>query len=406
MRGSGSKMSTGIRQQLGKFRVRGQTLLDEYKAITPKWNNDSKTTALDTLSTLDTHLARMYEKFQQWQTLVDDIEEDDDREAEQDVLDEWRNKEEYEYLMEDLANAVATLKKFKTARDYPKQPTEALVPAKIVIQSIEKFNGEYMKWKPFWQRYVLNIDSKDYAAIEKLDCLIGLLEGKALDEVRGYAIMEENYATVKQALLDRFGNTDRILYELQNQLYAVHPAQPNATSLRKTVTSINNLCLQIQNLGIDINTPTMKWDIIRKMPPAEQTELTITVQTQPQTTTADVLKKMKEYELKAEIRANIQHGTGSSYSTTSNQSSATFGPANKGVCSFCNGDHFSGSCETYKTIDERFDQLRSQQRCFKCAGRYHSSKECRSTVTCQHCNGRHRSFLCDKNRRMNYMIIM
>uniref|UniRef100_A0A914PXJ6 Peptidase aspartic putative domain-containing protein n=1 Tax=Panagrolaimus davidi TaxID=227884 RepID=A0A914PXJ6_9BILA len=147
----------------------------------------------------------------------------------------------------------------------------------------------------------------------------------------------------------------------------------------------------------------MKLDIIRKMPTAERTELTIAIQTQPKTTTEDILKKMKEFELKAEIRNQIQRESYSSYSiasTSSHQPSRS--PDKSLVCSFCNGNHPSGACDKFKTVAERLNQFRSQQRCFKCAGRYHSSKECRANVSCQNCNGSHRSFLCDKAKSSNF----
>uniref|UniRef100_A0A914XZ98 Uncharacterized protein n=1 Tax=Panagrolaimus superbus TaxID=310955 RepID=A0A914XZ98_9BILA len=92
-------------------------------------------------------------------------------------------------------------------------PVQAVTPPPItptILQipalNIQKFNGDYLKWKPFWQRFGVNVDNRPFSNVEKLDALIGLLEGVALEEVAGFEIADENYDTVVKTLQQRFGN--------------------------------------------------------------------------------------------------------------------------------------------------------------------------------------------------------
>uniref|UniRef100_A0A914Q8P9 Peptidase aspartic putative domain-containing protein n=1 Tax=Panagrolaimus davidi TaxID=227884 RepID=A0A914Q8P9_9BILA len=391
-------MSQNIRQQLGKFKKRAERIIDSYFALTPKWNALSIVALKGISMDADKCLEQLDAKYEKWETIIAAIQDDDDRATEEKLFDKWKEDDDYVLVIQDLQSIIRDAAELNSVPE----PTSIapLIPAKIAAQNIQRFNGEYLSFKPFWQRFVLNIDSKPYDKIDKLDVLFGLLEGKALKEVEGTPIIKENYDAVKQALIDRFGNDDQILYALQTQLSCIKRADSTADSLCDTVTSIHRLCRQLKDLGVDINNSTLKYDIIRKMPTREQAELLLLNRSQPNISTEEILKKMKEFECRAEVIAEIE---GKNYYSSTYSSSTGHRNPSKGLsCSFCNANHTSATCQKFKSIDERLNQLRSQQRCFKCAGRYHSSKECRTNVTCQNCNGSHRSFLCDKSNSSNF----
>uniref|UniRef100_A0A914PH99 Peptidase aspartic putative domain-containing protein n=1 Tax=Panagrolaimus davidi TaxID=227884 RepID=A0A914PH99_9BILA len=391
-------MSQSIRQQLGKFKKRAERIIDSYFALTPKWNALSIAALKGMSMDADKCLKQFDAKYEKWETIIAAIQNDDDRATEEELFDRWKEDDDYVLVIQDLQSIIRDAAELTSVPE--STPIAPLIPAKIAAQNIQRFDGEYLSFKPFWQRFVLNIDSKPYDKIDKLDVLFGLLEGKALKEVEGTPIIKENYDAVKQALIDRFGNDDQILYALQTQLSCIKRADSNANSLRDTVTSIHRLCRQLKDLGVDVNNSTLKYDIIRKMPTREQAELLILNRSQPNISTEEILKKMKEFECRAEVIAEIEGKN--YYSSTYSSSTGHRNPSKGPFCSFCNGNHASATCQKFKSIDERLNQLRSQQRCFKCAGRYHSSKECRANVTCQNCNGNHRSFLCDKSNSSNF----
>uniref|UniRef100_A0A914P8Y5 Uncharacterized protein n=1 Tax=Panagrolaimus davidi TaxID=227884 RepID=A0A914P8Y5_9BILA len=121
-------------------------------------------------------------------------------------------------------------------------PTQIL---QIPSLNIQKFYGDYVKWKPFWQRFEINVNNRPFSYVDKLDALMGLLEGRALEEVEGFQISEENYDTVVDTLQTRFGNQALILNKLQGDLRSLPCATSNSNSLRTTVNTICNMCRQL-----------------------------------------------------------------------------------------------------------------------------------------------------------------
>uniref|UniRef100_A0AC35GDM5 Peptidase aspartic putative domain-containing protein n=1 Tax=Panagrolaimus sp. PS1159 TaxID=55785 RepID=A0AC35GDM5_9BILA len=280
------------------------------------------------------------------------------------------------------------------------------IPTKILqipSLNIQKFNGDYLKWKPFWQRFEINVHNRPFSNVDKLDALMGLLEGRALEEVEGFQISEENYDTVVNTLQTRFGNQALILNKLQGDLRSLPCANSNSNSLRTTVNTISNMCRQLQNYGVNIDNTSLKLDIIDKMPPKERNELKYFSVTHPEATTEELLQKMKDFALKAEIYSETRTmGSGFQKSQSSSQSpkfqpSSNIKPINSNknfTCSFCDGDHFSSRCPKFDTVDAKFNQLKFKNCCTKCAGHNHHAKSCNASVKCKICNGRHLTFLC------------
>ena len=63
-------------------------------------------------------------------------------------------------------------------------------------------------------------------------------------------------------------------------------------------------------------------------------------------------------------------------------------------CSFCNQDHMSVSCPKVTGVEARKEILRKSGRCFVCLRRNHISRNCRSSLKCNTCNGRHHVSIC------------
>ena len=65
-------------------------------------------------------------------------------------------------------------------------------------------------------------------------------------------------------------------------------------------------------------------------------------------------------------------------------------------CVYC-GDvgHKATECEKITNVVERKQVLAKKGLCFNCATRVHRASECKSKTSCQHCNRRHHSSICD-----------
>ena len=66
-------------------------------------------------------------------------------------------------------------------------------------------------------------------------------------------------------------------------------------------------------------------------------------------------------------------------------------------CVYCKStQHKSVDCETITSVTKRRKVLSSKNLCFNCAGTRHRASECRSKTTCQKCNERHHTSICNK----------
>ena len=68
-------------------------------------------------------------------------------------------------------------------------------------------------------------------------------------------------------------------------------------------------------------------------------------------------------------------------------------------CVYCdNESHRSGECDKVVDIDERKGILSKKKRCFNCTGEKHRASDCKSKVLCHHCQRRHHTSICNKDK--------
>ena len=66
-------------------------------------------------------------------------------------------------------------------------------------------------------------------------------------------------------------------------------------------------------------------------------------------------------------------------------------------CVYCgSAEHKSLDCSKVISVAERKKHLSEKRLCFNCTGTRHRAAECRITRSCQKCNGRHHTSICDK----------
>uniref|UniRef100_A0A914YUF9 Uncharacterized protein n=1 Tax=Panagrolaimus superbus TaxID=310955 RepID=A0A914YUF9_9BILA len=187
----------------------------------------------------------------------------------------------------------------KTAADIP-TPTPTLSTPNVNIQ---KFDGDFLKWKSFKQRFDHSIHLKNYPNVEKMIALLGLLEGDALAEVQGFEVSSENYLSVYETLEERFGNDQILISQLQTKLRSIPPAKQEARSIRDTVNAVTNMVRQLQNLNVDTNNIATILDVIEKMPQESRIKLRIFSMSSRNVTIDQILQKMKDTAFEVEVVA-------------------------------------------------------------------------------------------------------
>ena len=71
------------------------------------------------------------------------------------------------------------------------------------------------------------------------------------------------------------------------------------------------------------------------------------------------------------------------------------------ACRYCGESHQSSSCRTVPDIDQRRQCLLKMGRCFVCLRRGHKGIDCRSSLKCSICQGRHHLSICPRPRQAN-----
>uniref|UniRef100_A0A914Y643 Peptidase aspartic putative domain-containing protein n=1 Tax=Panagrolaimus superbus TaxID=310955 RepID=A0A914Y643_9BILA len=414
-------MSGQIRTNLGRTRAAAEKIYDYYGQLLSNdpapWNQLQKAVFMCELKRAKKQLKNLEKYFDDWDDLISRIRDEAEKEEERIKMNEWRDKEEFVNLFENLDRMIEGIQAMLDVvpdTSHTAVPLQANVPvpqvqvhasssqasvtfgcsqvqasgaagdASSVLQGIgtnplvamprcdiAKFNGDHLKWNAFWQRFNQNIHIRPYSKVEKMDALLGLLEGKALDVVDGFLVSDENYDTVIQTLFKRFGNKKLVLNKLYEKLRSIEPAKYGG--------------------DIDINNGSLQMDIIEKMPPRERDELSFLTVSSPCTTTQDILERMELLVLRTEVSSEHKSKSlATPKSVSSDRSSKTVG------CSFCDESHRSWQCSKFTSVDERIKRLRSVHACTKCASKSHEAKACQSTVKCRDCNGQHYAYLCTR----------
>uniref|UniRef100_A0A914XWN5 Uncharacterized protein n=1 Tax=Panagrolaimus superbus TaxID=310955 RepID=A0A914XWN5_9BILA len=192
-----------------------------------------------------------------WEDVARKIKDADKRKLEYENLDIWRDDDGHQKLLKDVAMILLIGEEYliidddenySIKSDSTVSTQNCRVTASVPQINMPKFNGDYLKWTPFWQRFEHAIHSGPYPKIEKLISLLGFLEGRALEEVEGFTVAAENYDTIVDTIQNRFGNRTLIILELQEKLRGIETARSNPESLRSTINLICNMCRQLQNL--------------------------------------------------------------------------------------------------------------------------------------------------------------
>ena len=111
----------------------------------------------------------------------------------------------------------------------------------------------------------------------------------------------------------------------------------------------------------------------------------------------DMLMKLMEEEINARERAGISSVQLPRRPTRDPPTAAALMSSDtRPMCSFCEHPHPSSLCKIVTNPEARKQILRRTGRCFVCLRKNHISRQCRSSLKCLDCNGRHHSSICPR----------
>ena len=70
-------------------------------------------------------------------------------------------------------------------------------------------------------------------------------------------------------------------------------------------------------------------------------------------------------------------------------------PQSVDQCIYCDGSHRAKDCTEVTDVGERRGILSNKKRCFNCTGSKHRANNCRNKTSCQKCQCRHHTSICD-----------
>ena len=250
---------------------------------------------------------------------------------------------------------------------------------------LPRFDGEVLKWQPFWQAFDAEIHSDPTIAnINKFNYLMGQLEPCVSSTVGGLFPSNDSYPQLVNLLQERYGSVPKIIMAYMRALYALPIPENSISSLRTFYDSLESYVRGLEALGKAADTygDLLVCILLDKLPGDLRQNLARR-HDQDDWPLEDLRKALRD-----EIRV-LEAGQSSSSSSgsTFKQTNAFYGTASSASkthakCSFCDGEHFPSHCSQFETPESRMNIAIQKRLCQNCLSRFHLKKDCKSSTRC------------------------
>uniref|UniRef100_A0AC34RID4 CCHC-type domain-containing protein n=1 Tax=Panagrolaimus sp. JU765 TaxID=591449 RepID=A0AC34RID4_9BILA len=252
-----------------------------------------------------------------------------------------------------------------------------------------------------------NIGMTNLKDIQKMNYLVGLLDGPALKIASRYPVIGSNYLSLIQDLKSHFANYHRIKLELKTKLRGLPGAtRMDYSEIMEVKDEIQAILCQMQIAGMDINTEDVQDMIISKFPVKIQVDM-IGKQRARQVTLVllkSIQHNLEKLELEDEANQRNNWSKTLSFQQHGQQESGSQAQINgaspqptQPFCIFCHESHWWQQCEKYATPEVRKQKLMLDRKCWNCGRQGHSIKECKSNKVCRLCHQKHHTSICPGN---------
>ena len=285
------------------------------------------------------------------------------------------------------------------AGDLPSSLTAGHTKVKLPKLALKRFNGDLTRWATFWDSFESSIHNHPgLSDIDKFNYLNTLLEGPASEAISGLKLTTANYSEAVAILKRRFGRKQIIIAKHMEVLLSVDVvmSEHNLKGLRHLYDVVEAQVRGLKSLGVPAEAygSLLTSVLLNKLP--RELRLVVSRQMSEEEWTLDSLMEVLEREITARERAV---GTSNQVPRRHNRELPTAtalltSSLATPKCSYCRQNHPSSSCRSVLDVAARKQILRRAGRCFVCLRKNHMSRECRSTVKCSNCGGRHHTSIC------------
>ncbi|XP_061706724.1 uncharacterized protein LOC133517425 [Cydia pomonella] len=292
----------------------------------------------------------------------------------------------------------------KSTSEVNKHSTQEVKLPKV---SLPQFSGDYQEWTSFRDLYTSLVHNKtSLSKVQKLHYLKSSVTGEAEQLLKHLQITEKNYDVAWETLDKRYNNkrmiVNTILNRFMNQKKVYHST---SRSIRELLDTTQECLNSLKNNDVKIN----EWDtivihiILNKLDDETRKQWEEEIRALP----VQELPKLEKFTTFLETRFRVLEMVPSTtYSKDREraivrQRSFLTSPATTTVqCSYCKQNHLTYLCKDFANLDvnNRVQHVQNERLCFNCLSSKHNVKNCKSRVSCHHCQKRHHSLLHFENK--------
>ena len=247
--------------------------------------------------------------------------------------------------------------------------------------------------------------------MDKFNYLNSLLDGPAARTIQELMLNESNYDSSVRLLKDRFGRLQQMISAHMEELLKISPCVGDKpSSLRYVHDKINVNIRGLSTMGI---TSTQYGSLLIPIIMIKLTpELRLRIARESRSDIweiGDLLSVIKQ-EVEAReatelVKVPAVRPTGGQNTRGDLQPNCTASALvaqNSSIhCVYCNGAHYSASCSTVTSSQERKETLQQSGKCFNCLKTNHKSRDCDSRKTCRYCHRKHHQSICSQANSQN-----
>ena len=277
------------------------------------------------------------------------------------------------------------------------KPPKSKVNSKLPELKITKFNGKASNWLTFWSKFEAEIDKSDLAPTTKFAYLKEMLEPSIRNEVDGLPFSSEGYERAKTIINSEYGKTSEIVNAyIQNimNLPVITGSQPS-----KVHEFYKTLLFNVQSLETLGKLQDVKGNVrcvIDKLK-GIKSELVRGQSGWQEWDFAQLVNALKVWKDINPIEPSDDNKKKQPWPSRHFQTRDH--PTQPGGCVYCQSEtHKSNDCDKLKTMDDRKKYLAKNRLCFNCTRGQHRAADCKSRSTCQKCQRKHHTSICDQSK--------
>ena len=271
------------------------------------------------------------------------------------------------------------------------------INSKLPDLHISKFQGTHLDWVRFWGIFETQIDQSTIKPEAKFSYLKEFVVPKVKVIIDKLPPNSEGYNKAKEILVQRYGDTSEVINAHIQQILTLPII--SGTSRPKIHDFYDQLLCNVQALETLGKLNEVKGNVRMTLDKLDGIRADLT-RTDPKWKEWDfnqLLEALREWI----DRNPLQVGEKQIKSSPRDQYRHEKNYVVKEVpklrqCIYCeNPEHKATDCTVVRSVDERRKILSDKKLCFNCTGGKHRANDCRSRISCQYCQKRHHTSICD-----------